>query len=272
MAKLHLDRLRDRYPSLLASEDYQGLMSEIIANGHENVQRAVGRIKRDEMGRAAARIQRSTSKQVALPSLEEVLPKRSVYLRKGAEQGRILSDSLRDKLTADLRTSVAEFLKTGAGSMQYRRGEERGRMNPELSAKLRDRLTNTFRDYHRPDATGVPPNIAVIAETEIRSAVDDIKHTWNTRLSEANPGRIEIIKVWRHHPHLSKEPRGNHSLMDGVEKPLNAPFIVPRWAWVRGRGLSVIGTTVMQHPHDPSAPIDQVVACHCECDYITRIL
>ena len=270
MAKIHLDRIKDRYPPFVAGEDYRGLMTEIIANNHGNIQRAVGRLTVDHFQRAATRIKRSTTKQISVPGLEEVLPKRSVYLRKGAEQGQILSDSLRDKLTGDLRGAVKEYLKTGTG-MQYRRGDSRGQINPKLVATLQQKMTETFSAYTKPDATGIPPNIRAIAETEARSAIDDIKHTWATRLEERNPGRIRIMKIWRHHPGLSKEPRGNHALIDGQRRPLNSPFLVPTakrgkggWAW----GIP----TLMQHPHDPSAPIDQIISCHCECDYVTEIL
>lgn len=269
MAKLHISRLAERYPGAMEGGNYRDLMTEIIANGHENIQRAVARVKRDELGKAAARIKRSTTKQIAVPDLADVLPKRSVYIRKGAEQGQILSDSLRDKLTKDLRATVAEYL---GDKMQYKRGEARGQIKPELVEKMRERITETFSNYRKASPEGVPPNVQAIAITETRSAIDDIKHTWATRLEESNPGRVRTWKTWRHHPGLSKEPRGNHALIDGQRRALNTPFLVPRWQWVRGRGLSNTGITIMQHPHDPSAPVDQIVSCSCEVDYTTEIL
>jgi uncharacterized protein YbcI len=268
MAKLHVSRLAERYPGAMEGGNYRDLMTEIIANNHENIQRAVARVKRDEMGKAAARIKRSTTKQIAVPDLADVLPKRSVYIRKGAEQGQILSDTLRDRLTKDLRSTVADYL---GEKMQYKKGEARGQIKPELVEKMRARLTETFAGYRKAGPEGVPPNIQAIAETETRSAIDDIKHTWATRLEESNPGRVRTWKIWRHHPGLSKEPRGNHAIIDGQRRPIGVPFLVPTAK--RGRGGWAWGApTVMQHPHDPSAPIDQVISCHCECDYVTEIL
>lgn len=224
MAKISLDRLKERYPGAVEGGTYRELMGEIIANNHENISRAVARLQSQHFEKHVARIKRSTTKQVALPSLEDVLPKRSVFLRKGAEQGQMITDTLRDALTKNLRAAVADYLKTGAGSMQYRRGESRGRMRPELVTQLRDAMKSTFSDYTK---GAVPANIDTIAQTEIRSAVSDIKHTYNMRLQEQNPGRIQIIKIWRHHPSLSVKPRTEHRIMDGEESLIHIPFIVP---------------------------------------------
>jgi uncharacterized protein YbcI len=272
MAKVHYDRLKKTYSKQIRAGDFSGVMNDIIANNHQSIQNAVARVKVDEMNRAAVKVRRSSTKQLVVPTLEEVLPKRSVFIRKGQEQGRLMTDTLRDKLTKDLRESVAEFLKTGQGSMQYKKGEKRGTINPKLVAQFRNKITDTFAGYTKPGATGVPPNIETIARTEVRSAIDDIKHTFNTRLQERNPGRIQIVKTWVHHPSLSKEPRENHAILNGQTIPIDAHFSVPRTQWVKGRGLSITGTTLMLHPHDPSAPVDQIASCNCECTYETRIL
>ena len=155
MSKLHLDRLKKEYGVQLSKGDYQSVMSQIIANSHENVQRAVARVKIDELNRTAERINRSSTKQIAVPNIEEVLPKRSVYARKGIEQGRIISDTLRDKLTKDLRDTVSQYLQTGKNSMQYKKGERRGKINPELVKQFRARIEQTYSAYTKPDKTGV---------------------------------------------------------------------------------------------------------------------
>ena len=271
MSKIHLDRLKKSYSKQIRAGDFQGVMNEIIANNHENIQRAVARVKVDEFSRVAAKVKRSTTRQLTVPALEEVLPKRSVYIRKGQEQGRLLTDTLRDQLTKDLRSSVADFLKTGQGSMQYKKGEARGQINPKLIAQFREKIAGTFEGYTKPGATGIPSNIDAIATTEVRSAIDDIKHTFNTRLQEQNAGKIQIVKTWHQHTSLARNPRENHNAVDGITLPIDAYFQVPRMQWVKGKGLAVTGMTMMLHPHDPSAPVDQVVSCSCECVYITRV-
>lgn len=272
MAKLHSDRLKHKYGKHLTDKNFAGLMDEVIANGHESIQHAVARVKVDELNRVAATVKRAQNKTLVVPNLEEVLPKRSVYIRKAQEQRRIMSDTLRDQLTKDLRESVADFLKTGEGSMQYKQGARRGQINPKLVADFRKKITATFEGYTKPDATGVPANINVIAETEVRSAIDDIKHTFNERLQERNQGKLRIMKTWIHHPSFSTEPRSNHREMNGITVPMDVPFMVPRMKWIRGQGMREIGITPMKHPHDPDAPPDMVIACHCECRYVTQVL
>jgi hypothetical protein len=275
VAKLHLDRLKYRFPYAFAPGDmsgpnYRDLMSEIVANGHQNTQRAIARVHDDHFRKQAAKIKRSTTQQLMVPDISEVLPKRSVFIRKGAEQGNILSDSLRDELTKNLRSAVKEYLQTGGETMQYRRGVQRGRINPELVDKLRGRLTDTFSGYTKPDATGIPPNIDAIANTEIRSAVSDIKHEYAKKLESSNPDRLYVMKTWRHFPRMSKRPRKSHAAMNGTSIPMSAMFHLP--AEYAATGRKITDAVTMAHPHDPSAPVEHVVSCHCECDYQVNFL
>jgi len=276
MAKIHIDRLRDRYPEAFkpgqtTGLNYQALMTEIIANNHEATQRAVARLKSDHLHKQAATIKRSTARQLAVPDISEVLPKRSVFIRKGAQNGNIISETLRDRLTTDLRATVAEYLKTGKGSMQYRRGENRGQIRPELIDKMESRLRETFAGYTRKDSQGMPGNLRTIAETETRSAISDIKHTWAQRVMEANAGAVRFTKTWRHHPSMSKTPRGAHREMDGRTIPLDGLFRVPIKGWING-GIAWLGFDYMQHPHDPAATAGNVINCHCNVDYEIEIL
>lgn len=272
MSKLYLDRLKKRYKTLLTQKQYKKVMSNIISNAHENVQKAVGRIKQDEFMRQRVKIKKSTTQQVAVPNLEDVLPKRSVYVRKGVEQSQIISDTLRDRLTKDLRGAVKEYLQTGKDSMQYKKGERRGQIKPELVNRFRKQITKTFEGYTKPDATGVPKNIKNIAETEVRSAIDDIKHTYNERLQAENPGKIQIMKKWISHPSFSETPRKNHRVLNGTVIPLDSRFVVPLMEWKKGTGMIQVGFSSMLHPHDPDSPAGQVIGCHCECVYITRFI
>lgn len=273
MAKIHLDRLKSRYQETpVEGSTYRELMNEIIANNTENISRAVNRIQSDHWQKQAARIKRSTTTQIAVPGLEEVLPKRSVFARKGAEQGQLITDALRDQITANLRATVKEYLSEGKGSMQYRRGEQRGRIRPELVDKMESRLRETFSGYTRGDATGIPPNVRAIAETETRSTISDIKYQYAKRLHGQNQGKMRIMKRWNHHPSLSKRPRANHRMIDGQERPIDAPFKVPVLERSRDRGVGLGGYIYMMHPHDPTAPASEVISCHCDVDYFVAVL
>lgn len=276
MAKIHLNRLRDKYPEAFnpgqaSGFNYSQIMGEILANNAEATQRAVARIKNENLAKQASRIKRSTAKQLAVPDLAEVLPKRSVFIRKGAQNGQIISETLRDRLTADLRATVKEFMAEGKGSMQYRRGEARGQIRPELVTRMEDRLRQTFEGYTKPDAQGVPSNLRTIAETETRSAISDIKHQWAQRVQDANRGSLRMVKTWRHHPSLSERPRSGHRMLDGKTIPMDAFFRVPLLIRDK-RGFRWGEIENMLHPHDPTASAGNTINCKCNCDYGIELL
>lgn len=156
--------------------------------------------------------------------------------------------------------------------MQYKAGENRGRIRPELIDRMEKRLRETFSGYTKPDSTGIPPNLRTIAETEVRSAISDIKQMYSQKLQDQNHGKLEIRKIWHHHPRLSKKPRSGHRMIDGQERPLNTPFRVPELKRSRNYGTSLGGYIYMMHPHDPSAPAEQTIGCHCDVSYIAVIL
>ena len=270
MPKVYLDRLKSRYG--WTGGKYRALMARIIGENHESVARAVGRVKvgrlREEGQRLAKR-----KKPVAMkvPALEEVLPKRSVFIRKGAEQGKLLADSLRTKLSGDLRDTVAEFLREGKGAMQYQIGERRGRIKPELIERMQRRLKNSFQGYTKTDPSiGVPPNIRAIAVTETRSAIDDIKAEFARRMLEKNPG-AKAQKRWKHNDHLVEDPRPGHMELNGKVLDLKAAFEVRQFRKEKGIWIPTGATVRMDHPHASGAPPEEVINCQCEVDYIFDI-
>jgi hypothetical protein len=72
------------------------------------------------------------------------------------------------------------------------------------------------------------------------------------RLREQRALVPDLRKQWRKSG--KRVPRENHVLMDKVHLPLEEAFKVP------GRGGGVV---LMQHPHDPAAPVGEVVNCGC---------
>jgi len=61
-----------------------------------------------------------------------------------------------------------------------------------------------------------------------------------------------VTKKWKHFP--NKDPRHQHEAMNGRTIGLTDNFILP-------------DGTIMQFPHDPSAPVRQTAGCHCQADY-----
>lgn len=280
MPVAHLDRLRQRYG--WKGGKYQSLMSEIIAVQSEQLARRFAEIKKrklDTMARAATK----AGVQVLVPDLTEVLPGKSVHVKKAAERGKLLTDSLRAQLAKGLRKAVFDFLGEGQPIMQQQRGAKRGRMNPKLVASFQDHVVKTFSAYTKRDPEiGVPANVGTIAVTEVQSIINEIKQRYNETVADRNAGVIEADKTWRHFPSRSQEPRRGHRAMSGRTIPLADRFKVPEYERVgtvksgpnKGRGkFRRTGAYVfMLHPHDPDAPISEVASCHCELDYTWRLL
>ena len=272
MAKIHLKRLEEKYdvqPGELRGERLREVMGEIIASNNENISRATGRISRANYDKQARKI-RKKGKRVILPSVEEVLPKRSVFVRKAAQEGNIITDRLRDALTKNLRETLADFkTKTGEQAFIRRRGAQAGTINPAVIAEFRKAITKTYEGYTKRDPSiGVPKNIRAITVTEIRSTVDAMKHEYNTQLIRRNPN-IRMQKRWIQNRSLSIEPREDHAAVDGTRVDFGEPFRVPLTR--KKNGVLTRTITLMQYPHDPTAPAEQVINCSCEAEYIARV-
>lgn len=74
----------------------------------------------------------------------------------------------------------------------------------------------------------------------------------NERLVQAAPLVPGLGKQWRRSGKIHS--RWNHDLMDGIVVDADKPFKVP----VPGGGFDL-----MQCPHDPKAPVEQVINCGC---------
>lgn len=281
MPKVYLDRLKERYG--WTGGPYRALMEKIIAQNHESVTRAVSRVKVSELKKEAQKLSKKKKPaQLKVPELNEVLPKRSVFIRKGADQGKLLSDTLRTRLSKDLRGAVQEYLKEGTGAMQYSTGDRRGRMKPEMIDRFEKQIKKSFAGYTKIDPEiGVPRNIRAIAVTETRSAVDDIKYEFSRRLLEKNPG-MKARKRWKHNTHLVTEPRPGHLELDGKVVDMDKPFRVKQYRQAgskqsgknkgRPKWVATGGVIDLMHPHDPKAPPEEVIACQCEVDYLFQVV
>lgn len=265
--KLSQKRLKDKYGETVTPGKYREMMDEIIAFNSEKVSNAIGRITNDKWSKALDKIS-TKEKRFVVPSLEEVLPKRSVFVRKAAQQGAVISDTLKDALNKDLRGALSQFTEsTGEQTYLRRRGAKAGTINPKLIADFENRLTKTFENYVKKDPSlGMPKNIHTIAVTEVRSTVNEAKSTFVNRLKQKNPD-LSVQKRWVHNASLSKENRPGHKQVDGRTVKDTEAFKVPRYKKVKGKWVR-IGFTLMMHPHDPTAPTDQVIGCNCDVEHI----
>ncbi len=262
-----VSRLRGRYG--WSGGAYRQLIGQIIATNNERVARNVARVRVAKLHQQAAGLT-SRWKRVVLPSVEEAVPKRALFLRKGAERGKILTDELRASLSKDLREAMAEMRRSGMQLMITQTGTTRGRLNPRLVDVFEQKIVKRFASYAKRDPeVGVPRNVRTIAVTETRATISGVKGVYMQRLADKNPG-LEIRKRWKHNPHLSKEPRPGHREMDGVEVGMDEPFEVPEWMRVGGKWHRTNRVWRLKHPHDPTAPPQEVVSCQCDVDFVAR--
>lgn len=279
MAKIHLDRLQKKYPILkVASEAgqikggiYSDLVDMIIDENSIKIQNRIANQSKNQWDKSLKKIG-VKEKRVILPDITDILPRRSISIRKAAEKGKLLRDELRNQLTNDLRKSLNEFSeKTGQPKFITRRGKTAGRINPKLINEFQKNITNTFEGYTKKDPKyGIPKNIHGIAVTEVRSAVNEIKYKYNKTMLEKNKN-LSMKKKWIQNKGLSKEYRRGHDKVHGKSVDFNEKFEVPLII-KRGGKYVQIGVNLMDHPHDPSAPLEQVINCNCDLDiYVIRL-
>lgn len=265
MARVHLDRLKQRYG--WTGGKYRGLMRKILAENGRSLGEAVGRLNETAIRRQAAGLGKKFV-VVNLPKIEQAIPGPDVFFRKGAERGKLMADSLRERLAQDLRDTMSAFrTKTGLPGYVRRRGREKGHIHPDLARELEARIVRTFDGYSRVDPEiGVPRNVRAIAITEAKSVVNDVKFRYFHRLFEANP-KMRMRKRWVHHPSMSKHPRPGHAAMHGREIDMDDMFEVPQFEG----GARTGRVTLMSHPHDEQAGPEDVINCNCDMDYLARL-
>lgn len=260
MSKIHLDRLARKYGFNPKAKDFKGpkyrtIISDIIANNTEMIGRRVAEISKDKLKRSSKNVIRADGRRMVLPDVSDVLPKRSVFVRKAAESGKLISESLRDKLTKHLRDVMKEDrLSVGTGKTA-------GRVNTKIIDEYQKRITRTFENYTKAGKLEkVPANVKAIATTEVRSTINDVKFQYAREVQKENDG-IEMRKIWVHNPGMSMAEfvRTGHRKMNGRMVKLSEPFSVPdEYGQI----------TKMMHPHDPTAPPEQVINCKCDFDIV----
>lgn len=261
MAKVHLDRLREKYG--WTGGKYRDLIKRIIATNRDNLARGMARMSKRDFEKAQRKVS-TQEKRFVVPDEGDVVPKRAAHVRKAAINGQKITDTLRDRLTKNLRDRMREFTpQTGEATYLTRRGSRAGRVNPKLVDKFQKDIRKTFESYtKRNPEYDMPSNIRNIAVTEFRSTVDEVKYQYMVKLQEKNPD-FEIRKRWIHNKRLSAEPRDNHEAMEGVTVRFDEPFMVPS---------ERRGKIAMRYPHDSQAPEEEVIGCHCDFDVLVRRL
>jgi hypothetical protein len=273
MSKIWIKRLSDKYGMIKSDEmsgtKYSDLISHIVQHNNGNISRAITRQSKDKWNKALSKIS-TEEKRFIMPDLSDVFPKRAPHILKSAESGKLISQTLRDNLTANLRESLNQFTPT-TGEQTYikRRGKNAGQINPKVIEDFKSRITDTFTNYTKKDPKiGIPKNIQAIATTEIRTTVNTTKKIYTDALREKNP-ELKLRKKWIHHSSLSDTPRKGHLQLDGKTIDYDDTFTVVQYK-KHGNKWIKIGTVQMEHPHDNNGGAEEVINCNCDWEVLAR--
>lgn len=215
--RLTLKKLAKKYGVDIEGATYTQVVQAIVQDNVNRASKQMGKLSNRRMKQAFADSIKSGI--VELP--EYAIP--NVTVRKGAEDGKMITDTLRDTLTRGLRKAITD--------------------NPnnteQAIAQMQAHVKDTFTTYTTSHAK-------MIAVTEVRSSVDLSKAEYVRELIARNPNKLRVTKKWIHHDHLVKIPRPTHKAIDGEKVLFNQPFSI---------GL--------MYPHDPNAPASEVIGCQC---------
>lgn len=254
MARIYLDRLKKKYPKgTVTGKKYQELIQEILQENSEKLNNRLYKLTDDHYTKQNKKITKK-EKRFALPDLEEVIPRKTISVRKSAEKGSLITDDLRDKLSQRLKETLKQK------GLERQRGELTGTLKKEVLAEFENNIKKTFVNYTKKDPKfKVPGNVRNIATTELRSAIAEVKSEYNQKILEKNPD-AQMTKTWIHNMGLLKDPdnaRDGHVDLNGVTLLYNEMFKIKD----EGRVWET------PHPHHKSLPAGQVIGCQCELQY-----
>lgn len=215
--RLTLKKLAKKYGVDIKGLTYNQLVQDIITDNSLRASKKIHQLSTRRMNNA---FDESVSMGIIqLP--EYAVP--AVTLRKAAQDGRMITDTMRNVLTRGLRQAITD--------------------NPnnteQAISQMQQYIKDTFDTYTTSHAK-------MIAVTEVRSSVDLTKNQFAQELINRNEGKLSITKQWIHHDSLVKTPRDNHKAIDGEKVPFSSPFSI---------GL--------MYPHDPQAPVSEIINCQC---------
>jgi hypothetical protein len=265
-----MDYLRKRYPkTVFSGTNYAKLMEAIITHNNEKIANKTNQMTKESFKPLISKIGPGEEKRFILPDVSDVLPKQSVFIRKGAEQGKLIRDTLRDALTKNLRDAISEHHGENKPFMVSKRGSHDGRISPEMIDRFQEAITSTFEAYtKRNTKIGVPDNIRLIAIMETRGTINEIKDQYIARMLAVNPDYY-VEKGWIHNSRREKEPRPGHLQMDGVRIPYFENFTVPYYEKIKGQWVYK-GNDYIRYPHSADCPNRHKFGCNCEIDYIVK--
>lgn len=249
--KMERDYLRKKYDykeyNPVEGPMYADLMGKIIQRNQAQIADIVATEDRKKFQKNLEKmLPKQKVAKLKLPDTKNLI-KKSPTLLKAADQGRLLTKTLSDKLREDVKKSLlSQNITTTTG-----------KVNQNIRKTLESSLKKTFTDYIKVNPRyKMPSNIHTIAVTETRSVINSIRHEYVKEVSYQVQDEFDILKVWIHNDSLSKNPRESHKKLNGQTLPLTAFFNVNGYR--------------AQRPYDPSLPAKETITCNCELEYIFK--
>lgn len=236
-----------------SGDKYQDLMGKIIKENQTKIaDQILNSDKRRFDKNIRALMPKSHEKKFVLPDVGNII-RRSPTILKAADQGKLLMETVRDRIRKDVKDAM----------LQHGLTTKTGALNKNVVRTLRKNLNETFDGYTKKDPTfKKPTNIEVIAVTETNSVANNVRHEYAKQAEEsAKDSGFEMAKRWKHNPSPKKHPREGHLDLDGEEISMDEQFELQG-----GDGR----TYLVQRPYDTSLPAGEVIACHCELEYFWR--
>jgi len=228
---------------------YADLMSKIVIDNRTKTAEAVLNSDNRRFKSNLKKIEpKYQEKKIVIPDVGPIL-KNSPTIIKGVEQGKLINDTLRDKLRKDVLNSMLDNGVTN----------KNGTVNKNVTRSLRARLNKTFTDYTKKDPTfKKPSNIEAIAVTESKTVINNVRNEYARKVSESTyKDGFVMVKQWVHNRAPGGMPRSSHVALDGVTVGIDDVFKIE----------DEKGTYYTDHPHSPALPADQVITCRCEVAY-----
>jgi glucan-binding YG repeat protein len=187
-------------------------------------------------------------KKIVIPDTGNII-KKSPTIIKAADQGKIITDTLREKIRKDVLASMVENGITN----------KNGTVNKNVTRTLRAKLNKTFDDYTKKDPTfKKPSNVEAIAVTESRTVMSTVRNEYAKEVSESTQKDGWIMtKEWIHNRAPGGMPRASHVALSGTRIYLDDLFKIE----------DEDGVFYTPHPHAPVLPASQVITCRCELAY-----
>lgn len=252
MSEISIKRLSNKYGIYnIKNRKYQLIIKDILDYNQSKITKSVANITDNKMKK---QLEIYGNRRVKFPEIKDIIKKPTFEILKAAEKGNYITQTLRDKLTNDLKTVLK---KVPAGT----------KLNQSLVKEFRNTIKSTFEGYTKRDPRyGVPSNIRNISVTEMKSAVNNIRKVYMDELINRNPD-MYYKKEWRHYKTYSKQYRRGHYEKNGEVKEMNEPFLVNEYKKIKGKWRRTENIIKMDRPHDPKANAGQVIGCSCEIKY-----